>query len=182
MTRFVKIPFAALALASVTPAIASTDGSLGTTSNGSFNVNAVISTPPVDNVQVTGLNDITFTGTTEDVSMPSQFNIFCIVRQPGGGNVGVTVSSIAAGDTSFLVRSSAPGGDTIPLVLFMQTMAGVFAPLTEGTEATFAVPSTCSESDSSQYARMEIYLGDGNQLSFAPGNYSATYLVSIAPK
>lgn len=171
---------ACLAMAFAGPALAATDGALGQTSNGSFNVTANISAQEFDSVHVYGLEDLVMPG---EVGTPgSTWQIYyCMIRTPNAGDIGVTVSSIAAGDTEFLLKS--PGGN-LPLIITMSFEDGAqYTQLNEGVEDTFTAPSSCDELNGGEglpeNARMDFTV---NGAPTEAGSYSNTFLISISPK
>lgn len=166
--------FAALLAA---PAAASSDGTLGPTSTGSFNVSATISPSPVDEVQVFGLDDFSFAGTEGQSSIDSQTKSFCVIRETGG-TVGLTISSFDAADTYFRVKT--PGGaDEIQMLFtFHHTGTPSGVTLTEGTEELFPAEATCTDG----VTPIALAISLLNTGSAAAGNYSNSFLVTVAPK
>ena len=171
---------AGLALLLAAPATAQTDGTLGPTSSGSFTINAIYTQPPVDNVQVYGLDDVTFNEELGNLVLPSQQMIFCMIRESNGGNVGVTVTSTDAADTEFKLTSADPmlGGHLL-LDLELQTQGGAPVALAHNVESVFSVPAACMEGDAALDSRLDITI-NGNPTF--PETYSKTFLISIAPK
>jgi len=178
--KFAFLPIAALLAA---PAAASIDGTVGTTSNGSFNVTAAVSTPPQDTVQVYNLFDLSFIFSSADSEGFGSNMQFCLVRLPNGGNVGVTVSSIAAGDTDFLIHEASTA-NTIQLAMTLDSDADGIAfsgsPLVEGTQQTFFAPSAC---DPGQGKNASLLVAPAPRFGvpFVAGSYSNTFLISVAP-
>ena len=82
------LALAALALGMTAPAMAATDGQLGTTSTGDFTLAIQVNAPPPSQVEIIGLDDVIFTVTTnnssDSVSSSASFNYFCINRSDAG--------------------------------------------------------------------------------------------------
>lgn len=178
--KLLTVSVACLAIAFSGTAVAATDGTLGPTSNGSFNVTANISAPEVDSVHVYGLDDLVFPGTAGETQSTWQI-FFCMTREPNAGQIGVTISSIAAADTAFLLKS--PGGD-LPLIIQLGFEDfDQFQQLNEGTEATYDAPNVCDAetggSGNPDSARMDLTI---NGVPEDAGSYSNTFLISVAPK
>ncbi len=93
--KFLKTAALAIALIAPATANAATDGTLGTTSSGSFNASLQVNAPAGTQVQVFGLDDFTFPavtgGITTNTPVPTLENTFCLNRSTAG-NVLVTVS------------------------------------------------------------------------------------------
>ena len=168
---------ALLAAALASPALAASDGTLGPTSTGTFTVQASISADAADDVHIYGLEDFAFSG-NEGGTIDGQAKIFCMIRTPDNGDVDVTITSFDAADTYFRVRT--PGGaDEVQMLLnIFSSITAQFYLMTEGTPETIPVEDNCNEAGTPQF---QLSISLLNTATANPGNYSGSFLVTVAP-
>lgn len=174
--RALQTTLALIAFTLAAPAVASSDGTLGPTSNGTFTVSVAISPTAIDNVRVYGLDDISVAG-TEGQELENGAQQFCITRETGG-QIGLTISSFDAADTYFRVKK-AGSVDEVQMTVHVFPWVGTDAAMVEGTEQVFDASATCTEGNSGFFNMSLVML---NTATAAPGNYSNSFLVTVAPK
>jgi hypothetical protein len=180
-----KILPALLACASMmvaAPAVASSDGALGHSSSGTFTVTATISPATTDNVRVFGLDDFSFSG-SEGGSINSQEKPFCIIRTPSGGGVGVTISSFdaPAAGSPFVVKTPGGAGEIQLTIALYDAGQQIYFPVTQGAPTSVQAASACTEvAGDPALGLMAIQLL--NTSSANPGNYSNSFLITVAPE
>lgn len=170
--RFPALAFVAVTLTA--PALASTDGTYGPTSTGTFNVTAAIAPAGTDNVQVSGLDDFTFMG-TEGMGIMGQTQQFCLIRQDGGP-VNVTISDSTPGDMVYRV-AQVMGMNYVGLTLAVTVNGGMQAVMSDQGTQTFTAPALC---DMMSFSSLQIDVPNGDMA--AVGNYSGTFTVLVAPQ
>lgn len=167
---------ALLATALSTPASAATDGTLGPTSTGTFNISATMSPAPTPNVHVFGLDDFAFTGTVGE-NLNAQSDRFCVVRD-NGGLVGLTISSSDAADSDFRVKT--PGGaSTIVFGVIVDTTAGTMIEMNEGVESQFIAAGECLDNGVDGWLLSLNPIGYGGP---GDGSFSNQFIVTVSPK
>jgi hypothetical protein len=184
-----SLKLAALALALATPGIASaaTDGTLGTTSTGSFNASLQVNAPAGTQVQVLGLDDFTFPavtgGITTNTPVPAIEQPFCLSRSTPG-NVLVTISQTGNAG-SYNLNDGA--GHTLSLSMVVTSPAGSGGSAT-GTSngGAFAAPPSnagCTAASNNTVAHT-LRLSPGTVLSQtggqAYGNFSGAFTVLVS--
>ena len=180
MNIFRLSPIAALLAAA--PAYAAADGTLGQTSTGTFNVTAVLSAPQIDNVLVSGLEDVNFAGSTADSFLPDQTMRFCIIRQNNGGDVGITVTSENLADAGFALKDGTT--HAIGLTFTLATPGNVTHSLSYGSETVAAVQSACTKGDLATDSALLISvpppaIGAPPRVAGTYGNF---FIITVAPK
>jgi len=174
--RALRASLAIIAFSLATPAVASSDGTLGPTSNGTFTVSVAISPTAIDNVRVYGLDDMSFSG-TEGQTIDSSGQQFCITRETGG-QIGLTISSFDAADTYYRVKK-AGGADEVQMLFHVFPWVGTDAAMVEGAEQVFDASDVCTEGNSGFFNLSVSLL---NTATAVAGNYSNSFLVTVAPK
>lgn len=176
---------AILAMMLAAPALASSDGTLGPTSTGSFTVNATVSQPTTDNVQVFGLDD--FSLSPEQGSVPGEAGTFdsktfCIIRSPSGGNVSIQILSFDPADTSYVVKTPG-GGNQIELSLHITNNSEgmVYQPVYPLPVSDVPVSSTCNDVAGDPTA-LELSVVTAGEVTGAPGIYSGAFLITVGPQ
>jgi hypothetical protein len=171
--------FPALAICAFTfaaPALANTDGMLGLTSSGTFNVQATIYPTGTDFVQVYDLDDFSFMG-TEGNGFMSQTQSFCVIRQTGG-QVGLTVSASSGMDMDFRIKDLMIMS-SIPVTFSVAVNNGMATQLGYNMEQVYNAPDQCNPMSMS-YSSLQV---DVPGASMAPaGYYSNSFTVTVAPK
>lgn len=173
-----------LAMTLAAPALASSDGTLGPTSSGSFTINATVSQAATDNVQVFGLDDLSLF--LEQGSIPGEAGTFdskpfCIIRSPSGGNVNITISSFDAADTAYLVKSAGGASQVALNMQINNNNDGVGYVQPEGMPILdVPVSSTCSDVLGDPTS-LEMFVIAAGEVTADPGIYSGSFLVTVAP-
>lgn len=173
-----------LAMTLAAPALASSDGTLGPTSSGSFTINATVSQAATDNVQVFGLDDLSLF--LEQGSIPGEAGTFdsqpfCIIRSPSGGNVNITISSFDAADTAYLVKSAGGASQVALNMQINNNNDGVGYVQPEGMPILdVPVSSSCSDVLGDPTS-LEMFVIAAGEVTADPGIYSGSFLVTVAP-
>jgi hypothetical protein len=155
------------------PALAASDGSLGTSSSGQSDVSLTVA----DRVQITSVADIalgTYSGTGDLVGSTE----YCVFRN-GGGDYKVTLTTDQG---AFEVAEG--GGQTIP---FTARVDDDLTPadgesLSYGTASSVALvgsnSATCGGTDN---GAVEVTFSEANLQAAATTNYSATMTILVEP-
>ncbi len=186
--KFLKTAALALALIAPVAAHAATDGTLGTTSTGSFNASLQVNAPAGTQVQVFGLDDFTFPvvtgGITTNTPVPAIEQPFCLTRSTAG-NVLVTISQ--PGNVSAGYNLNDGAGHTLSLSMLVTSPAGSGGSATGPTNGSaFAAPPSnagCTAASNNTLAHT-MRLSPGTIVSQNAGqfygNFSGTFNVLVS--
>lgn len=186
--KFLKTAAVALALIAPVTAHAATDGTLGTTSTGSFNASLQVNAPAGTQVQVIGLDDFTFPavtgGITTNTPVPAIEQPFCLVRSTAGN---VLMSITQPGNATASYNLSDGAGHTLSLSMVVTSPVGSGGSST-GTNngGTFAAPPSnagCTVASNNTVAHT-LRLQPGTVVSQnagqAYGNFSGAFTVLVS--
>jgi hypothetical protein len=185
--KTLKIAALTLALAASGAAMAATDGTLGTTSTGSFNASLQVNAPAGTQVQVFGLDDFAFPavtgGITTNTPVPAIEQPFCLNRSTAG-NVLVTISQTGNAG-SFNLNDGA--GHTLNLSMVVTSPVGSGGSSTgPANGGQFTVPQSnagCTAASNNTVAHT-LRLSPGTVLSQtggqAYGNFSGAFTVLVS--
>lgn len=173
---------ALLAAAITVPAFASSDGTPGASSSGTFTVTATVGpAAPGDTVHVFGLDDFSLSW-AQGSSGDAEEHSFCIVSSnPAGGQVSITVSSFDAADTGFVVKEPASATQIPLFVGVVSNSQGLGHPMIEGTPVPgFTIAGSCTDSPVDPNAFiLQVNTDDG--ASAGQGTYFGSFLITVAP-
>jgi hypothetical protein len=191
--RILKTAALAMALAMPSVTMAATDGTLGTTSTGTFDATLTLTAPPASQVQVLGLDNLALPSsvtTGGPIGILGTSTFFCVNRSDAG-NVFITVSQSlpqsVQGTTSYALVSSI---DSNSDAIFDQVPVAINV-IVNGTEDHFQTngvsnviqqtASTCNVNtgDVNDAHLLDIRTNDASGIF--PGDYSGTFTVLVAP-
>jgi len=155
-----------------TPAVAATDGSMGTSSQGQSDISLSVS----DRVQISSVNDVALGsyGGTGNLLGSSQY---CVFRN-GGGSYQVTLTT-DQGD--YLVASG--GGATISFTAKVDDDADASdgQSLAYNTSSTALVGSNSATCGGADNAAVEVTFTEADLQAAATDSYSATMTILVEP-
>lgn len=162
------------------PALASTQGSFGSTSTGSVTINASVP----GRVRISGLNDVTFSNADPSVAASNAQNV-CVWSNTSTRGYTITASGSGAA-SAFTLASGA-----LPVVPYTVEWAGSSGQtsgtsLTAGTTLTgqtsSAINSDCSAGPSAS-ASLVVSIGSSTLQSMTAGvTYNGTLTLVVAPE
>lgn len=162
------------------PALASTQGSFGSTSTGSVTINASVP----GRVRISGLNDVTFSNADPSVAASNAQNV-CVWSNTSTRGYTITASGSGAAN-AFTLASGA-----LPVVPYTVEWAGSSGQtsgtsLTAGTTLTgqtsSAINSDCSAGPSAS-ASLVVSIGSSTLQSMTAGvTYNGTLTLVVAPE
>jgi hypothetical protein len=176
--KSVKIAAAAMALAMPGMAMAATDGSLGATSNGSFNATITIQPDTSNFVQITGLDDhIIPPIPLNTVNTTLSVDQICIIDNTPGPNGSVQITVTQSGVSGPFSMTDANSGRAISPTLSLFNF-GTGGTLSNGVAmATFGT-SACPVIPENQTLSIEIPAPNSDATKV--GNFSGTFNVLLA--
>jgi hypothetical protein len=181
---------AIIALAFIAPAIAnaSTDGTLGATSTGSFIASLQVNSPAGTQVQVFGLDDFIFPAVTGQITLntavPAMASTFCLTRNTPG-DVLVTISQ-TGNSGSYNLNDGA--GNNLNLGITVERPAGAGATGTSNNSSFATAPSGvgCTAASTNSVAHT-MRLSPGtilaqNNPAVRYGAFSGSFTITVSPQ
>lgn len=181
----------AVAMTLVLPgmAMAATDGTLGTTSTGTFDATLSLTAPPASQVEVIGLENIDLgiqQLSGQNIPISSGERYFCAKRSDAG-NVTVNITQSFNNTQGFFLISSLDANadginDKIPLTIYLGDIVLSSFVLLNGTaQEVSQAPSSCDASSTGLGQAHHILLSSTATNTDFAGDYSGSFSVLVAP-
>ncbi len=155
-----------------TSLFAATDGTLGATSQGDFDINLSVG----DLIQISRLDDVTLTYTPGSNATNSED--FCVYTNAASGTYNVTATSANAAAGVFRLAS---GANFIPYALDYETVTLTSGVNSNNGGAGYAANTTSNNCGASDNATVDITVTEADILTQPSGNYSDTVTLLVSP-